>query len=58
MRWVAAITACLLLGIVGAKMSTVGSTPDLAPIDQEVEATLDQPLEVAPPITAGPLAAH
>ena len=40
MRWVAAITACLLLGILGAGFG-VAAPPAAVSIDAEVEATLD-----------------
>lgn len=40
MRWVAAITACLVLGLVGAGFS-IAAPSGATSIDAEVEATLD-----------------
>lgn len=56
MRWVAAITACILLGVAGAGISLAASTPEFGPIDAEVEATLDAVPPADTPITPGPLA--
>lgn len=40
MRWVAAITACIVLGLVGAGFS-IAAPSGTTSIDAEVEATLD-----------------
>jgi len=44
MRWVAAITACLLLGIIGAGLSLAAPSAPSS-VDADVEATLDQLVE-------------
>lgn len=47
MRWIAAITTCLLLSIAASGLTIAGASTAAVDIDAEVEATLDPTAERA-----------